>query len=157
MREEYTNRDYPFPDSSSTPVVSLSNEPCTDPNDPEYWKKNIVTNEDNSIKVPITQPGIHITEFAERLIALEQENVVLREEINQLRELISFVLSISGRTLPVLSQYYGNQNPSTELANKWMDSVWDWAKNHGVDKMAFAVNPDGLEIISEEGDNDDSE
>lgn len=94
MSEEYTNRDYPFPDSSSTPVVSFSNEPCTDPNDPEYWKKNIVTHEDNSIKVPIAQPGIPITEFAERLIALEQENVVLREGIEQLEAEVAILNSL---------------------------------------------------------------
>lgn len=79
-----TKRDSPFPNSSSTPLVSIQ-EICDDPNDPNYWKKNITTQEDRGIKVPISQPGIPLMEFAERLIALKQENAVLLEELEQLK------------------------------------------------------------------------
>ena len=88
-----TKRDSPFPNSSSTPLV-LIQEICDDPNDPNYWKKNITTQEDRGIKIPISQPGISLTEFAERLIALEQENVVLREGIEQLEAEVAKLKSL---------------------------------------------------------------
>lgn len=78
-----TKRDIPFPNSSSTPV---SSQKIYD--DPKYWKEDIATQEECDIKVPITQQNSLLTEFAERLIALEQENVVLREELEQLKEVV---------------------------------------------------------------------
>ena len=81
-----TKRDIPFPNSSSTPVSSQ--KIYDGPNDPNYWKENITTQEECDIKVPITQQNSLLTEFAERLIALEQENVVLREELEQLKEVV---------------------------------------------------------------------
>lgn len=83
-----TKRDTPFPNSSSTPVSSQKIYDDDGPNDPNYWKENITTQEESGIKVPITQQNSLLTEFAERLIALEQENVVLREELEQLKEIV---------------------------------------------------------------------
>jgi hypothetical protein len=152
-----TKRDIPFPNSSST-AVSIK-KVCDDPNDPNYWKENITTNEDRGIKVPISQPGIPLTEFAERLIALEQENVVLREELEQLKEVVSITLSLTGHTFPLLSQYYGHRVPTDEAAKKVRDGLWDWAKDHGVEFIPFELSPnDGLKILkNEEDDNHDTE
>jgi len=149
-----TKRDIPFPDSSSTPVSI-----CDDPNDPNYWKENITTNEDRGIKVPINQPGIPLTEFAERLIALEQENVVLREELEQLKEVVSVTLSLAGHTFPLLSQYYGHHVLTNEAEKKVRDGLWDWAKDHGLEFIPFELSPNGgLKILkNEEGHNHDTE
>lgn len=149
-----TSRKNPFPDSSSTPLVTI-NEICDDPSDPNYWKKNITTQEDRGLKVPISQPGMPLTEFAERLIALEQENVVLREELNQLKEVVSVILMLTCEGLPILTQYYGHQVPTDELKRKWARSIREWAKEHGVDPVEFSISPDGFEIIPKEGVKDD--
>lgn len=152
-----TKRDIPFPDSSSTPVVTI-NEICDDPSDPDYWKKNITTNEDRGIKVPISQPGMSLTEFAERLITLEQENVVLREELEQLKEVVSLTLSLTNQSLPVLSQYHGGgMVPSDKVLKKWYQSIWEWAHNHGVDDFPFKLTPEGLDILPKEEHKNDAE
>ena len=151
-----TKRDTPFPNSSSTPVTIK--KICDDPNDPNYWKENITTNEARGIKVPISQPGIPLTEFAERLIALEQENVVLREEIEQLKEVVSLTLSLTNQSLPVLSQYHGGgMVPSDKVLKKWYQSIWEWARNHGVDDFPFKLTPEGLDILPKEEHNNDTE
>lgn len=140
-----TKRDTPFPDSSSTPVTIK--KVCDDPN---YW--------DTGIKVPISQPGIPLTEFAERLIALEQENVVLREEIEQLKEVVSLTLALTNQSLPVLSQYHGSgMVPSEKVLKKWYQSIWEWARNHGVDDFPFKLTPEGLDILPKEDHNHDTE
>ena len=149
-----TSRKNPFPDSSSTPVVSIG-EICDDPSDPDYWKKNITTQKDNSLHVPISQPGIPVTEFAERLIALEQENVVLREELNKLKEVVSVILMLTCEGIPVLTQYYGHRVPTDELKRKWVRSICEWAKEHGVDPVEFSITPDGFEITPKEEAKDD--
>jgi len=151
-----TKRDTPFPDSSSTPVTIK--KICDDPNDPNYWKENITTNEARCIKVPISQPGIQLTEFAERLIALEQENVVLREELEQLKEVVSLTLALTNQSLPVLSQYHGGgMVPSDKVLKKWYQSIWEWARNHGVDDFPFKLTPEGLDILPKEGNDHDPE
>lgn len=148
-----TKRDIPFPDSSSTPVSI-----CNDPNDPNYWKENITTQKDNGVKVPIGQPGIPLTEFAERLIALEQENVVLREELEQLKEVVSLTLALTNQSLPVISQYHGgNRVPSNKVLKKWYQSIWEWAHNHGVDDFPFKLTPEGLDILPKEEHKNDTE
>ena len=145
---DYTKRDYPFPESSSTPFDTIDlSELLGDPTDPDYLKKNIVAHEDNSIKVPINQPGIPINEFAERLIALEQENVVLREELEQLKKVVSITLSFAEHTFPLLSQYYGHRIPTDEAAKKVRDGLWDWAKDHGVEFIPFEITCDGVIVI----------
>lgn len=149
-----TKRDVPFPDSSSTPVSITLGSICDDPNDPNYWKENITTQEERGIKVPITQPGIPLTEFAERLIALEQENVVLREELEQLKEVNSIMFSLVGLPIPLLSQYYGHRDLTKEAAEKMFHELWDWAKDHGLEFIPFELSPDGgLKIIKDEEDN----
>lgn len=149
-----TKRDTPFPDSSSTPVSVSIKKVCDDPNDPNYWKENITTQDARGIKVPITQPGIPLTEFAERLIALEQENVVLREELEQLKEVGSITLSLTEQSIPLLYQYYGHRVPTDEAAKKVRDGLWDWAKDHGLEFIPFELSPDGgLKIIKDEEDN----
>lgn len=152
-----TKRDTPFPNSSSTPLVTI-NEICDDPSDPDYWKKNITTQEDRSIKVPISQPGMPLTEFAERLIALEQENVVLREELEQLKEVVSLILSLTNQSLPVLSQYHGGgMVPSDKVLKNWYQSIWEWAHNHGVDDFPFKLTPEGLDILPKEERSNDTD
>jgi len=147
-----TKRDTPFPDSSSTPVSIR--KICDDPNDPNYWKENITTQKDTGIRVPINQPGIPLTEFAERLIALEQENVVLREELEQLKEVVSITLSLAGHTFPLLSQYYGHRVLTNEAAKKVRDGLWDWAKDHGIEFIPFELSPNGgLKILKNEEEN----
>lgn len=143
-----TKRDTPFPNSSSTP--------CDDPN---YLKENIITQEESGIKVPINQPGTPLTEFAERLIALEQENVALREELEQLKEVVSITLSLAGHTFPLLSQYYGRRVLTDEAEKRVRDRLWDWAKDHGLEFIPFELSPDGgLKIIKDkEDDNRDGE
>lgn len=151
-----TKRDTPFPDSSSTPVTIK--KICDDPNDPNYWKENITTNEAHGIKVPISQPGIPLTEFAERLIALEQENVVLREELEQLKEVVSLTLALTNQSLPVLSQYHGGGMVlSDKVLKKWYQSIWEWARNHGVDDFPFKLTPEGLDILPKEEHKNDTE
>ena len=152
-----TKRDIPFPNSSST-AVSIK-KVCDDPNDPNYWKENITTNEDRGIKVPISQPGIPLTEFAERLIALEQENVVLREELEQLKEVNSIIFSLVGLPIPLLSQYYGHRVLTKESAEKMFHGLWELAKDHGLEFIPFELSPDGgLKILKdEEDDNHDTE
>ena len=151
-----TKRDIPFPNSSST-AVSIK-KVCDDPNDPNYWKENITTNEDRGIKVPISQPGIPLTEFAERLIALEQENVALREELEQLKEVVSLTLALTNQSLPVLSQYHGGgMVPSDKVLKKWYQSIWEWARNHGVDDFPFKLTPEGLDILPKEEHKNDTE
>ena len=151
-----TKRDTPFPDSSSTPV-SIQ-KICDDPNDPNYWKENITTQKDNRVIVPISQPGVPLTEFAERLIALEKENVVLREEIEQLKEVVSLTLALTNQSLPVLSQYHGGgMVPSDKVLKKWYQSIWAWAHNHGVDDFPFKLTPEGLYILPKEDNNHDTE
>lgn len=152
-----TKRDTPFPNSSSTPLVSIQ-KICDDPNDPNYWKENITTQEKSGIKVPINQPGIPLTEFAERLIALEQENVALREELEQLKEVISVTFSLAGQSIPLLSQYYGHRVLTTEAAKKMRHGLWEWAKDHGIEAIAFDITTDGLKILKNEEDhNHDTE
>ncbi len=151
-----TKRDTPFPNSSSTPV-SIK-KICDDPNDPNYWKENITAQKDSCIKVPISQPGIPLTEFAERLIALEQENVVLREELEQLKEVVSLTLALTNQSLPVLSQYHGGgMVPSDKVLKKWYQSIWEWAHNHGVDDFPFKLTPEGLDILPKEERSNDTE
>lgn len=141
-----SKRDTPFPNTSSTP--------CDDPNDPNYWKENITTQKDTNIIVPISQPGIPLTEFAERLIALEQENVVLREELEQLKEVVSITLSLTGQSIPVLYQYYGHRVLTKEAAKKLLHGLWKWAKDHGIEEIPFDLSPDdGLKILKNEEDN----
>lgn len=154
-----TKRDIPFSDSSTTPVSITSGSICNDPNDPNYWKENITTQKDSGIKVPINQPGIPLTEFAERLIALEQENVVLREELEQLKEVISITLSLTGQSIPLLSQYHGHRVLNKEAAEKMYHGLWEWAKDHGIECIPFEISPDGgLKILkNEEGNNHDTE
>lgn len=151
-----TKRDTPFPNSSSTPVTIK--KICDDPNDPNYWKENITTNEYHGIKVPISQPGMPLTEFAERLITLEQENVVLREELEQLKEVVSLTLALTNQSLPVLSQYHGGgMVPSDKVLKKWYQSIWEWAHNHGVDDFPFKLTPEGLDILPKEEHKNDTE
>ena len=151
-----TKRDTPFPDSSSTPVTIK--QICDDPNDPNYWKENITTNDEKCIKVPISQPGMPLMEFAERLIALEQENVVLREELEQLKEVVSLTLTLTNQSLPVLTQYHGGgMVPSDKVLKKWYQSIWEWARNHGVDDFPFKLTPEGLDILPKEDNNHDTE
>lgn len=154
-----TKRDEPFPDSSSTPIGSISmSDICRDPNDPNYWKKNIVTQENRSVEAPINKPGIPINEFAERLIALEQENVVLREELERLKEVVSLTLALTNQSLPILSQYHGGgMVPSDKVLKKWYRSIWEWARNHGVDEFPFKVTPEGLDILPKEEHKNDTE
>ena len=113
-----TKRDTPFPNSSSTPVFDLSTI-CGDPNDPNYWKKNITTQEESGIKVPINQPGIPLTEFAERLIALEQEIIVLREELEQLKEVVRLKIlkTEDGKEIPECSLKSTNEPSPTNGAS----------------------------------------
>ena len=151
-----TKRDTPFPNSSSTPVTIK--KICDDPNDPNYWKENITTNEAHGIKVPISQPGMPLTEFVERLIALEQENVVLREELEQLKKVVSLTLALTNQSLPVLSQYHGGgMVPSDKVLKKWYQSIWEWARNHGVDDFPFKLTPEGLDILPKEEHKNDTE
>lgn len=153
-----TKRDIPFPDSSSTPVSITPGSICDDPNNPNYWKENITTQKDAGIKVPISQPGMPLTEFAERLIALEQENVVLREELEQLKEVVSLTLALTNQSLPVLSQYHGGgMVPSGKVLKKWCQSIWEWARNHGVDDFPFKLTPEGLDILPKEEHKNDTE
>lgn len=153
-----TKRDTPFPNSSSTPVSVSIKKICDDPNDPNYWKENITTQKDNRVIVPISQPGIPLTEFAERLIALEKENVVLREELEQLKEVVSLTLALTNQSLPVLSQYHGGgMVPSDKVLKKWYQSIWEWAHNHGVDDFPFKLTPEGLDILPKEDNNHDTE
>ena len=152
-----TKRDTPFPNSSSTPLVSIQ-KICDDPNDPNYWKENITTQEKSGIKVPINQPGIPLTEFAERLISLEQENVALREELEQLKEVVSLTLALTNQSLPVLTQYHGGgMVPSDKVLKKWYQSIWEWAHNHGVDDFPFKLTPEGLDILPKEEHKNDTE
>lgn len=147
-----TKRDIPFPDSSSTPVSITPVSICDDPNDPNYWKENITTQKDAGINVPINQPGIPLTEFAERLIALEQENVALREELEQLKEVVSLTLALTNQSLPVISQYHGGgMVPSDKVLKKWYQSIWEWARNRGVDAFPFKLTPEGLDILPKGG------
>jgi hypothetical protein len=140
-----TKRDTPFPNSSSTPV-SIK-KLCDDPNDPNYWKENITTNEDRGIKVPISQPGIPLTEFAERLIALEQENVVLREGIEQLEAevaklkiLVQLAIGLGGSAMFVL------HNDS----ERW-NGLCKYMAHMGLDSdTAFEINGDGV-IVRRDG------
>lgn len=149
-----TKRDTPFPNSSSTPVSITPVSRCDDPTDPNYWKENITTQKESGINVPITQPGISLTEFAERLIALEQENVVLREELEQLKEVVSIMFSLVGLPIPLLSQYYGHRDLTRESAEKMFHGLWEWAKDHGIEFIPFELSPDGgLKIIKDEEDN----
>lgn len=153
-----TKRDIPFPDSSSTPVSITPGSICDDPNNPNYWKENITTQKDAGIKVPISQPGMPLTEFAERLIALEQENVVLREELEQLKEVVSLTLALTNQSLPVLAQYHGGgMVPSDKVLKKWYQSIWRWARNHGVDDFPFKLTPEGLDILPKEEHKNDTE
>lgn len=149
-----TKRDTPFPDSSSTPVSITPGSICDDPNDPNYWKENITTQKDNSIKVPISQPGLPLTEFAERLMALEQENVALREELEQLKEVISITLTLGCESIPLLTQYYGHRVPTEEATKKIRHGLWEWAEDHGIEAIPFELSPDGgLKILKNEEDN----
>lgn len=152
-----TKRDTPFPNSSSTPV-SIK-KICDDPNDPNYWRENITTQKESGINVPIAQPGIQWKEFAERLIALEQENIALREELEQLKEVISITWSLVAQSIPLLSQYHGHRVLTEEATEKIWYGLWDWAKNHGIEFIPFEVSPDsGLKILkNEEDDNHDTE
>ncbi len=154
-----TKRDTPFPNSSSTPVSVSIQKICDDPNDPNYWKENITTQKESGIKVPITRPGLPLTEFAERLIALEQENVALREELEQLKEVVSIMFSLVGLPIPLLSQYYGHRDLTRESAEKMFHGLWEWAKGHGIEFIPFELSPDGgLKIIKDEEDhNHDTE
>lgn len=154
-----TKRDIPFPDSSSTPVSITPASICDDPNDPNYWKENITTQKDSGLKVPINQPGIPLTEFAERLIALEQENIALREELEQLKEVIGVTFSLAGQSIPLLSQYYGHRVLTKEAAEKMFQGLWEWAEDHGIEFIPFELSPDGgLKILkNEEGHNHDTE
>lgn len=152
-----TKRDIPFPDSSSTPVSITPVSICDDPNDPNYWKENITTQKDNSINVPIAQPGIQWKEFAERLIALEQENITLREELEQLKKVISIMSSLVGQSIPLLSQYHGHRVLTKEAAEKLYHGLWDWVEGHGIECIPFELSPDGgLKILKnkEEHKND---
>ena len=153
-----TKRDIPFPDSSSTPVSITPSSICDDPNNPNYWKENITTQKDTGINVPINQPRVPLTEFAERLIALEQENVALREELEQLKEVISVTFSLAGQSIPLLSQYYGHHVLTAEAAKKMRHGLWEWAKDHGIEAIAFDITTDGLKILkNEEDSNHDTE
>ena len=140
-----TKRDIPFPNSSSTPV-SIQ-KICDDPNDPNYWKENITTQKDSSIKVPINQPGIPLTEFAERLIALEQENVVLREELEQLdaevsklKILVQLAIGLGGSTLFV----------THHDSERW-NGLCKYMAHMGLyDDISFEINKDGV-IVRHDG------
>lgn len=149
-----TKRDTPFPNSSSTPLVSIQ-EICDDPIDPNYWKENIATQEENGIKVPINQPGIPLTEIAERLIALEQENVALRKELGQLKEVASVMSSFVGRSIPLLCQYYDRDHRvvSEESAEKLFHGLEEWAEGNGIEFFQFDLSvDDGLKIRKDEED-----
>lgn len=149
-----TKRDTPFPNSSSTPLDSIQ-EICDDPSDPNYWKENIATQEEKGIKVPINQPEIPLTEFAERLIALEQENVALRKELGQLKEVTSVMLSFVGRSIPLLTQYYDRDHRvvSEEGAEKLLHGLWEWAEGNGIEFFPFDLSADyGLKIRKDEED-----
>lgn len=155
-----TKRDEPFPDSSSTPVGSINTpDICRDPNDPNYWKKNLaVSKMKNNPKDRLDRPSISAVEFAERLIALEQENVVLREELEQLKEVVSLTLALTNQSLPVLSQYHGGgMVPSDKVLKKWYQSIWEWARNHGVDDFPFKLTPEGLDILPKGEHKNDTE
>lgn len=118
-------------------------------------KENIATQEENGIKVPINQPGIPLTEFAERLIALEQENVTLREELGQLKEVISVTLSLVGRMLPLLCQYYDRDHRvvSDEGAEKLLHVLQEWAEGNGIEFFPFDLSINGgLKIMKDEED-----
>lgn len=118
-------------------------------------KENISTQEENGIKVPINQPGIPLTEFAERLIALEQENVTLREELGQLKEVISVTLSLVGRMLPLLCQYYDRDHRvvSEEGAEKLLHGLQGWAEGNGIEFFPFDLSINGgLKIMKDEED-----
>ena len=123
MNDQSTNRDYPFPDSSSTAL----------PNNPNPWGD-------------VNRPGIPINEFAERLVALEQENVVLREELDQLRDVIRVLMAFTSQGFPILAQYYGHTTPTDETEKLWIKNIWEWAKGKGVEPIDCHLSRDGFEI-----------
>lgn len=145
MNNITTKRDTPFPNSSSTPV-SIQ-KICDDPNDPNYWKENITTQKDTDIKVPINQPGIPLTEFAERLIDLEQENVVLREELEQLEDevaklkiLVQLAIGLGGS-----AAYIMHNDPK-----RW-NGLCKYMAHMGLDNnTSFEITGDGV-IVSRNG------
>ena len=129
-----TKRDTPFPNSSSTPVSI--HKICDDPNDPNYWKENITTQKASGIKVPINQPGIPLTEFAERLIALEKEN-------EDLKIVISLMWAIATRYQDKLA-----------ASDAW-DIIKKFIHDKGVPNVQFDLKIDHMEykIIEEENNN----
>lgn len=140
-----TSRKNPFPDSSSTPVVTI-NEICDDPSDPNYWKENLTTQKDSSLRTPINHPGIPINEFAERLIALEQENVALRHEIEDLKEVVAVALCFGIQSLSSITFANIRKFPAPSLMKLWAGHIHKWAQEHGVDPVGFNLSNDGFEV-----------
>ena len=144
-----TARKDPFPDSSSTPLVSIDMTEILNPDDPDYWKKNLATQKDNSLRAPINQPGIPINEFAERLIALEQENVALRHEIEDLKEVVAVALCLGVQGLPGICFSKNRKFPSDSLMKIWSGHIRKWAQEHGVNPISFTLSNKGFAVDGE--------
>lgn len=146
MMNDSTKRDEPFPDSSETPIVSISSGTMNDPNDPDFLKKNIATRKDRKLEIPITEP-IPFYEFAERLIALEQENVALRHEIEDLKEVVAVSLCLGIQSLSSITFAKIRKFPAPSLMKLWAGHIRKWSQEHGVDPVGFNLSNDGFEVL----------
>lgn len=132
MMSDSTKRDEPFPDSSETPLASISLDTIAD--------------KGRKLEVPITEP-IPFYEFVERLIALEQENIALRHELEDLKEVVEVALCLGIQSLPSITFAKIRKFPAPSLMKIWSGHIRKWAQEHGIDPAGFNLSNDGFEVL----------
>ena len=132
MMSDSTKRDEPFPDSSKTPLASISLDTIAD--------------KGRKLEVPITEP-IPFYEFVERLIALEQENVTLRHELEDLKEVVAVSLCLGVQSLSSITFANTRKFPAPSLMKIWSGHIRKWAQEHGIDPVGFNLSNDGFEVV----------
>lgn len=151
---DYTKRDIPFPDDSSTgKPVNISKSLM------EMEKHNYDPTDQNTrdtIKAP-TGKSVPVS-FAERLDKLEEENAKLRKELDDLKIIATMNLNTTIRAIPIFTQYYRHQVVPPKTQDSWRKGILAWAKTMGLPvPMKFEIGvPEGVIPIPCEIDDEGS-
>ena len=102
---DYTKRDIPFPDDSST-------------GKPVNISKSLMEMEGHTIKVPIGK-SVPLDKLVDRVEKLEEENAKLRKELDDLKIVATMNLNTTIRAIPIFTQYYRHEVVPPETQNSW--------------------------------------
>lgn len=140
---DYTKRDIPFPDSSSTGEPIDINK--------QFAKL------DKMIKVP-SGKSVPLDNLLDRVEKLEEENAKLRKELDDLKIIATMNLNTTIRAIPIITQYYRHEVVPPETQNSWRKGILSWAKTMGLPvPMKFEIGvPEGVIPIPCEIDDEGS-